>query len=185
MLKVIDSFQELKGQNIILHVGSDLERKNRKLLLHIMHELSGSWEGKLVLAGEPLNADLTNLITALQLTNRVVQIRRPTDLEIVALYSYCEAMVFPSYSEGFGWPIIEAQACGAPVITTNKAPMMPEVGGTAALYADPDNAKTFVDQFMKLQNTEFRKERIRLGYENAKRFNFDRTVHQYLELIKN
>jgi glycosyltransferase involved in cell wall biosynthesis len=185
LLKVLDLFQELKGQNIILHVGSDLERKNRKLLLHMMHELPRSWEGKLVLAGEPLNIDLTNLITKLQLTDRVVQIHRPTDLEIVALYSYCEAMVFPSYSEGFGWPIIEAQACGAPVITTNKAPMMSEVGGIAALYADPDVAKSFVDQLMKLQNLEFRKERILLGYENAKRFNFDHTVNQYLELLKN
>jgi glycosyltransferase involved in cell wall biosynthesis len=92
-------------------------------------------------------------------------------------------MVFPSYSEGFGWPIIEAQACGAPVITSNKAPMMSEVGGEAALYADPDNAFSFAEEFRKLKNEDFREEVIRLGYENAKRFDFEKTMGQYVELI--
>ena len=94
-------------------------------------------------------------------------------------------MIFPSYSEGFGWPIIEAQACGAPVITSNKAPMMTEVGGNAALYADPNDTDSFVNQFQKLKNKEFRAEVIRLGFENAKRFNFDNTINQYINLIKN
>jgi glycosyltransferase involved in cell wall biosynthesis len=84
----------------------------------------------------------------------------------------------------FGWPIIEAQACGAPVITSNKAPMMAEVGGTAALYADPDDASAFANQFRKLYNKEFRKEVIGLGYENTKRFDFSQTMRQYVQLIE-
>jgi glycosyltransferase involved in cell wall biosynthesis len=93
-------------------------------------------------------------------------------------------MIFPSYSEGFGWPIIEAQACGAPVITSNKAPMMTEVGGNAALYADPDDPISFANQFRKLNNEVFRADVIRLGFENAKRFNFENTINQYIELIQ-
>jgi glycosyltransferase involved in cell wall biosynthesis len=181
--ELLNKFGSLRGKAIILHVGSDLERKNRKLLVRMIHELENDWDGLLVLAGAPLNAELLYLIKKLKVTDRILQIHRPTDTEIITLYSMCHAMIFPSYSEGFGWPIIEAQACGAPVITSNKAPMMTEVGGTAALYADPEEPISFVDQFRKLNNKEFREEVIRLGYENAKRFDFENTMLQYVELI--
>ena len=181
--EILYKFETLKNRDIILHVGSGLERKNRKLLIKMIYELQNDWEGLLVLAGEPLNIELLELIEKLKISDKVLQIHHPTDMEIIALYSICQAMVFPSYSEGFGWPIIEAQACGAPVITSNKAPMMTEVGGGAALYADPDNAKSFADQFRKLYNVEFRNKVIRYGFENSKRFNFDNAIHQYIDLI--
>lgn len=182
---VLEKYQALKNRDIILHVGSDLERKNRKLLIYMMAELKRDWDGLLVLAGEPLNTELLELIDKLNISNRIVQIHNPDNNEIIALYSICQAMIFPSYSEGFGWPIIEAQACGAPVITSNKAPMMNEVGGTAALYADPDNPSSFLDQFQKIRNKKFRNEMVIRGYENAKRFDFNNTVNQYVQLIKN
>ncbi|WP_348799909.1 glycosyltransferase family 4 protein [Flavobacterium adhaerens] len=182
---VLDKLEILKNNDFILHIGSDLDRKNRKLLIHMMYELQNYWNGILVLAGEKLNDELLELIKKLKISDRILQIQNPTDKEVIALYSTCHTMIFPSYSEGFGWPIIEAQACGAPVITSNKAPMMDEVGGKAALYADPDNPSSFVNEFLKLIEKEFRDEIIRLGYINTKRFDFDNTVHQYVEFIKN
>lgn len=182
--KVLNNFQLLKNNAFILHVGSDLERKNRKLLIHLIYEIQNDWGGLLVFAGEQLNDELLELIKKLNISNRILQIQNPTDTEIIALYSTCHTMIFPSYSEGFGWPIIEAQACGAPVITSSKAPMMDEVGGIAALYADPDDVLSFVSQFQKLNDIEFRNEIIRLGYLNTKRFDFDKSVRQYVELIK-
>lgn len=183
--EVLANFNFIYNKAFILHIGSDLERKNRKLLVKMIYELQNDWDGLLVLAGEPLNTELVDLIEKLKVSNRILQINHPSDTEIIALYSLCQAMVFPSFSEGFGWPIIEAQACGAPVITSNKAPMMTEVGGKAALYADPDNASSFADQFKRFYNEEFRKEVIRLGFENTKRFDFEYTVSQYVALIKN
>jgi len=183
--QVLNKFQQIKDKEIILHVGSDLERKNRKLLIHMIYELRKHWDGILVLAGETLNAELLGLIKKLNISDRIVHIPNPSNDEIIALYSRCEAMVFPSYSEGFGWPIIEAQACGSPVITSNKAPMMNEVGGNAALYADPDNPKSFANQFLKFKDRKFRNAIIKLGYENVKRFDFDSTINQYVELIEN
>ena len=182
--EVLEKNHLIKDKAIILHIGSDLERKNRKLLVKMIHQLQNDWDGILVFAGAALNADILDLIEYLRVTDRVVQINNPTDTEIIALYSCCHVMVFPSYSEGFGWPIIEAQACGAPVITSNKAPMMSEVGGEAALYANPDDASSFVNQFLKLNNKDFRDEVIRLGYENVKRFDFENTMNQYIEIIK-
>ena len=183
--KVLNKFQVLKDKDIILHVGSDLERKNRKLLINMIYELQEDWDGLLVLAGEALNAELLELIEKLNVSDRILQIHNPTNDEIIALYSMCQSMIFPSYSEGFGWPIIEAQACGAPVITSNKAPMMNEVGGIAALYADPDNPSSFADQFLKFKDPKFRNEIVKLGYENVKRFDFDTTLRQYVQLLKN
>ncbi|MBF4464335.1 glycosyltransferase family 1 protein [Flavobacterium sp. LC2016-12] len=183
--EVLNKFQQLKGKDIILHVGSDLERKNRKLLIYMIYELQKNWDGLLVLAGEALNAQLLELIQKLNVSDRILQIQNPSDKEIIALYSRCQAMIFPSYSEGFGWPIIEAQACGSPVITSNKAPMMDEVGGNAALYADPNDASSFANQFLKFNDIKFRNATITLGYENAKRFDFSNTIRQYVELIEN
>ncbi len=181
--EVLKRLTPLFDKPFILHIGSDLERKNRRLLVKMVYELQNEWDGLLVLAGEPLNSENFELIEKLNLTDRVIHIHYPTDTEIIALYSKCEAMIFPSFSEGFGWPIIEAQACGAPVITSNKAPMMDEVGGKAALYADPDDALSFANEFRKFYNKEFRNEVISLGYRNTKRFNFENTVRQYVELI--
>lgn len=181
--EVLENFKPLFNKAFILHIGSDLERKNRKLLIKMIYELQNDWNGILVLAGEPLNKDLLNLIEKLKVASRILQIKHPTDIEIIALYSSCQAMIFPSFSEGFGWPIIEAQACGAPVITSNKAPMMDEVGGDAALYANPNDAISFANQFRKLNNEGFRNEVIRTGYENTKRFNFENSVRQYVELL--
>ena len=182
---VLNKFEQLKDNTFILHVGSDLERKNRKLLINMIDELKDIWDGKVVFAGEKLNEELLELIQKLNVSDRILQIENPTNKEIVALYSSCEAMVFPSYSEGFGWPIIEAQACGTPVITSNKTPMMTEVGGNAALYANPDNATSFINQFLKLNDEKFKKEVVRLGHENVKRFDFDNTIKKYVELINN
>ncbi len=183
--KLLNKHKQLRNQEFILHVGSSLERKNRILLVKLINELKTEWNGILVLAGDSLSTELVELIDKLKVKDKILQIYRPQQTEIISLYSICQAMIFPSYSEGFGWPIIEAQACGAPVITSNKAPMMTEVGGNAALYADPNDTDSFVNQFQKLKNKEFRAEVIRLGFENAKRFNFDNTINQYINLIKN
>ena len=183
--KLLNNHKQLRNQEFILHVGSSLERKNRILLVKLINELKTEWNGILVLAGDSLSTELLELIDKLKVKDKILQIYRPQHTEIISLYSICQAMIFPSYSEGFGWPIIEAQACGAPVITSNKAPMMTEVGGNAALYADPNDTDSFVNQFQKLKNKEFRAEVIRLGFENAKKFNFDNTINQYINLINN
>jgi glycosyltransferase involved in cell wall biosynthesis len=181
--EVLKKFKLIYDKTFILHIGSDLERKNRKLIIEMIYELHNEWDGLVVFAGASLTTELLDLAERLKVTDRIVQINFPSDKEIIALYTICHAMIFPSYSEGFGWPIIEAQACGAPVITSNKAPMMDEVGGKAALYADPNDASSFANQFRKLNDEGFKNEIIRVGYENAKRFDFNKTMSQYIELI--
>jgi glycosyltransferase involved in cell wall biosynthesis len=169
------------GMPYLLHVGSGLPRKNRKLLIDMLMVLGSRWDGNICFAGEPLEKDLVTYAGTLGLKHRITAVVNPDHSTLVALYNACAAFVFPSLSEGFGWPVIEAQACGAPVIASLLNPL-PEVSGGCALHADPVSPTDFADAFISLQNKRTREELIRKGFENAKRFNVSRMTHAYLDL---
>jgi len=127
------------GEEYLLHVGKDNWYKNRSGVLRITAELRKYprfRNVKLVMAGAPLAGPLRRLAEELQ---GVVACVGPGDEQLRALYSGALALLFPSIEEGFGWPILEAQACGCPVITTARPPMS-EVAGSAAILIDPDDA---------------------------------------------
>lgn len=169
------------NEPFILHVGSSLERKNRKLLLHMAVALEDKWQGKICFAGKGLDAQLLNLVHELNLQDRVISVIRPSHEGLLALYSTCEAFIFPSLSEGFGWPLIEAQACGAPVIASSLEPM-PEVSNNTALHVHPDDAKGFADAFLTLQDEKIRKHIIASGLENIERYNVEKMIDDYIAL---
>ena len=78
---------------------------------------------QLVIAGEALGRNLTRLARELQIENRIVQVVRPDAALIEALYNRAVCLLFPSRYEGFGWPPIEAQACGCPVVASDIPPL--------------------------------------------------------------
>jgi glycosyltransferase involved in cell wall biosynthesis len=166
----------------ILHVGSSLTRKNRKLLLDMVADLGDRWKGRICFAGEALEDTLLEHATRLGLSKRIYSVVRPSHRTLVALYNLCHAFIFPSFSEGFGWPVIEAQACGAPVIASNLAPM-PEISGGAAIHADPLEPKQFAEALLLLQNPAIRNELVIKGNENIKRFETNQIIAAYLKLL--
>lgn len=165
----------------ILHVGSSLARKNRLLLLKMLALLGDKWNGKICFAGQSLDQSLLDAAKSLSLENRIVSAIKPDHSTLVALYSACEAFIFPSFSEGFGWPIIEAQACGAPVIASHLDPL-PEVSGGAALHANPFQPETFVEAFQLLQDKELKLTLIEDGFQNCKRYETNNIINAYLNL---
>jgi glycosyltransferase involved in cell wall biosynthesis len=169
------------GTTFLLHVGSALPRKNRAMLLEMAHQAGEHYQGKICFAGAPMDAALKRRAEALQLTERTVEVIRPSHEVLVALYSQCHAMIFPSFSEGFGWPLIEAQACGAPVIASDRQPM-PEVSGGAALHADPHSPAAFAAGLAELQRPGARDAISRRGLANAKRFGRSEMMQHYLAL---
>lgn len=120
---------------------------------------------------------------------RVLFFRGLHNRTLQAAYSYARAFLFPSLAEGFGWPIVEAQACGCPVITTDEAPMT-EVGGNAAYYlprlqAHDDIAMWAAKAADVLQDvlrltTAQRAALIERGVQSAQRFNADAAIDAYL-----
>lgn len=165
----------------ILHVGSSLERKNRSLLLKMRKSLGNKWEGKVVFAGKPIDDKLQSEINLLGLEDKVVSVVKPNHNKLLALYSSAEAFIFPSLSEGFGWPLIEAQACGTPVIASNLEPM-PEVSDKTALHEDPLDAEAFAEAFLSLNDAEVKSKLIKSGFKNIERFAVDKMIDAYINL---
>lgn len=131
----------LEQAPFLLHVGG-YWYKNRQGVCGIVQVLRQRHpELRLVLVGhleEPAEALLRS---DPDLRSAVLHLPGVSELELRALYSAAEVLLFPSWWEGFGWPVLEALACGCPVITTDRAPMS-EVGGAAAVYVPPCPAET-------------------------------------------
>ncbi len=103
------------------------------------------------------------------------------DEDLPALYSGAEVFVYPSLYEGFGMPIVEAQACGCPVITSNVS-SMPEAAGQAAMLVNPEKPEEIKEAIEKIINDKGkRKKLIKAGLKNAKRFSWQKCARQILE----
>jgi glycosyltransferase involved in cell wall biosynthesis len=154
----------------VLHVGSNLRRKNRECALRAVAEIAPVWPGKIVFAGQAPSEELRELARSLDISDRVVEVDKPDNDLLEALYNGALALVFPSRFEGFGWPIIEAQACGCPVICSDRAPL-PEVAGDAAIMCDADDHATFARAIADLAARPARREAlVARGLRNAARY---------------
>jgi len=167
------------GERYFLHVGGSQWYKNRAGVLRIFARLAEMDEfstTRLVLAGKPLTAELRKTIREERLEDRVIEAVDATNEELQALYGNALALLFPSLEEGFGWPILEAQACGCAVIATNRPPMT-EVAGEAAILidpADPEAAATAIA--MGLLGRE---QLCAAGFKNMERFSGEAIADQY------
>ena len=102
------------------------------------------------------------------------------EADLPLLYKACKMFLFPSLSEGFGMPIIEAMACGAPVITSNVS-CMPEIAGKAALLTDPLNVEEMAVAIQSLSENENHRSQLReAGLVNANRFSWKKTAESLL-----
>ena len=106
------------------------------------------------------------------------------DEELIAFYSSAKAYIFPSLEEGFGIPILEAMAAGAPVISSN-AGSLKEVGGDAALYFNPNNVADMTEKIsMVLSDQKLRNELIEKGYKRYRQFSWKKMVEQTLKIYE-
>jgi glycosyltransferase involved in cell wall biosynthesis len=167
----------------VLHVGSNLRRKNREGVLRIFALCQQRWNGLLVFAGEPLSDALRSLGRQLGVSDRIVEIPDASSELLEALYNCATALLFPSTFEGFGWPIAEAHACGCPVLCTDRAPMT-EVGGTAALMHPVEDEAAFAADLLRLADPLERARWSEKALENAKRFSTSRMIEEYCELYR-
>jgi glycosyltransferase involved in cell wall biosynthesis len=173
--------QLVAGAQFVLHVGSNLRRKNREGVLRIFARCKDNWNGLLVFAGDPLSPSLRSLGQELGIYDRIVEIPNAGSELLEALYNCATALLFPSTFEGFGWPIAEAHACGCPVLCTNREPMT-EVAGTAGLSHTVDDEAGFAADLLRLTNAEERARWSARALENAKRFSAERMVAEYAKL---
>lgn len=167
----------------VLHVGSNLARKNREGVLRIFARCKKNWSGWLVFAGDPLSPSLRSLAGELGVTNRIVEVPN-ADCELLeALYNCATALLFPSTFEGFGWPIAEAHACGCPVLCADREPML-EVAGEAGLLHPVEDEDGFAADLLRLADPAERARWSAKALENAKRFSTARMIDEYSQLYR-
>src|ERR1700682_226625 len=180
--KEIEQFGIRPNQRFILHVGGNSWYKNRLGVLKIFSSLKSRTEGRqltLVMAGQPVTSEMRRFLRQDACARDVVELVNPSNENLRALYSRADLMLFPSLQEGFGWPIIESQACGCPVVTSDREPMI-EVGGDAATYIDPD--KVDLAASVIARNVRRRTQPCEKSLGNAERFSASAMITRYVAL---
>jgi len=177
--------RKLKLPDQYLLFASSLEpRKNIDLLIEAL--AAARTDIPLVLAGWHGWGDKAWLqkIDAAGLRGRVTLTGHVPDPDLAAIYTGATALVYPSFYEGFGLPILEAMACGCPVICSHAA-SMPEAAGDAALYIDPKDKDSLVQAIETLvQDTGLCRELQTRGLDRAAQFSWDRTARRTLEIFR-
>ena len=165
-----------KEQPVVLIIGTAFNKN----IEHSIKALSGV-KCKLTIIGKLSDAHLQLLQEHhINYTNRY---NVPVD-EVVQLYRDCDVLLFASFLEGFGLPILEAQATGRPVITSNCS-SMPEVGGDAAHYVDPYDIASIKEGLQKVLGDEsYYNSLVQKGMVNASRFTRDATVNGYMQVYR-
>lgn len=169
----------------ILHVGSSLPRKNRDGVLRVFALAVKNADLQLVFAGQALNDGLMRLADELAVSSRIVQIIKPDVKVIEALYNRATALIFPSRCEGFGWPSIEAQACGCPVVASD-IPSLRQILGETALLHSVDDETGMAESIIRLAyDHNFRQSVRHSGFENiSARFQTSRMMDEYVALYR-
>lgn len=167
-------------QNYLLSVGIGKEHKNLGFVLRSFRKL---WSEKLldrtwVIAGasgklpEYLRKDAEGW------EDKIKVLPYLTEDELATLYSGAGLLVYPSLYEGFGFPPVEAQACGCPVLSSD-ASVLPEILGGTAFYFDPKNHSEFESELLSLLGSKRRlHSKEKSGIKNSKRFDWKKTAEQ-------
>ena len=171
----------------LLCVGNKKRHKNLGAAVDALARLLPSHpELQLVVAGQPYAGwnDVLARATERGVRTHLLDVPAVSDAVLRVLYGRCAAFLFPSRYEGFGLPVLEAMACGAPVVASNTS-SVPEVAGQAALLFDPgdvDGMTSAVDRL--LTEPAYRATLTRLGRDRASEFSWDRTARQTAEVLQ-
>jgi glycosyltransferase involved in cell wall biosynthesis len=167
----------------LLYVGSEAPRKNLATLLEALSKLKRSGiAARLIKVGDASHpryrAVFLEQISRLGLDESVIIVGEVSDVDLPLLYSSADVFVLPSHVEGFGLPVLEAMACGTPVVCSN-AGALPEVAGDAALLVSPDNVEGLANAIaVVLEDASLREQLVEKGLERSQRFTWTETVER-------
>jgi len=181
-------------EEYILHVGTLQPRKNLLRLIEAWHSfvlrpsssvLRPPSSVALVLAGRPgwLSAPILAKARAVP-AGRIRLLDYVPDEDLAGLYSGARAFVFPSLYEGFGFPVLEAMACGTPVICSNTS-SLPELAGDAALLVDPTDTEALAATVIRvLSEPDRRAALIEKGFEQVKKFSWEKAARETMGVLE-
>ncbi len=184
-------------EEFFLYVGSIIERKNLLTICRAMQLAGAALQAPLVVVGTG-KRHKQQVVTFLQqhgLANRVLFLaeRQPIDAtadikstaNLAALYQMAQALIYPSFFEGFGIPVLEALWSKVPVITSNVS-CMPETGGDGVYYVDPANAGELASAMIAVQNNPaLCSELVEKGWRHAQQFSVDACAASVMAVYQN
>lgn len=182
---VSERFYQLKQRvtnnlgKYVIFIGWRVDYKNFKLTVEA---LKGT-EYKLAIVGAPLNEKEIKYLNSTIGENNYKSYVRISDNELNELYNNAFALAYPSEYEGFGIPVLEAQRAGCPVIAYNGS-SIPEIIGDTSLLLNTATVSEFREKLFSLENLELRHSIIKNGFENAKKYSWDRMGEEYLNLYE-
>jgi glycosyltransferase involved in cell wall biosynthesis len=177
----------------VLHVGNLAARKNIPTLLKAVFRLKKAnfWRNRRIVLvggvspGLPGYAEIRATIEKLGLEQEVVLLGHAPDDDLPAIYNLAEAVVMPTLYEGFGLPVLEAMACGRPVIAS-QCSSLPEVGGDAALLVDPMDSEAWAQALSQVLTDEaLRQSMVERGLRRACAFTWEKTAEATLRVYGN
>ncbi|HAW59524.1 MAG TPA: hypothetical protein DCX03_11040 [Bacteroidales bacterium] len=166
---------------IILHVSNEQPHKNVSSIIEALHTVKNKHkfgDFHLLKAGNPQyiqdNVRHRKMVRDLHLEDKVTFCGYIPETDLVKLYNVSDLFVFPSLHEGFGLPVLEAMACGCPVIASNTT-SLPEVVGNAGVMVNPYSVDELATAIFELLSDKDRSEdQVRLGTEWAKQFTWEK-----------
>jgi len=164
----------------ILYIGRLETKKNIQGLIKAFNLLKEKYQvpHKLVLVGSKEGQEQSS-------NSQIIRTGYVSEQEKWSLLKNADLFILPSFYEGFGMPILEAQAAGCPVITSNIS-SMPEVAGQGAILIEPKNIEQIAQIMYKvIKDSKFKNDLIAKGYQNIKRFSWQKCASQTLQILTN
>jgi glycosyltransferase involved in cell wall biosynthesis len=168
--------------NFILAIGSADPRKNITTLLQayalLPDSLQEQFELTIVWTHHFLASEMAEQVKQLELSHRVKFLMQVSNEDLVLLYNAASLFIFPSLYEGFGLPLLEAMACGTPVVAANNS-SIPEIASDAALFVEAEDAKGMACTMAKvLTDKTVRLDLVKKGHQRAANFSWEKCARQ-------
>lgn len=182
-IKKVKAKYKLEGDYII-YVGTLQPRKNIKRLIEAFAQINS--DKKLVIVGKKgwMYDQIFVVVKKLKLESKIIFTDFVPETDLPPLLSGAELYVLPSLHEGFGIPVVEAQACGTPVIVSNTS-SLPEVVGDSGIKIDPNNTKDIKEGIVKVLNDPTLASSLKeKGLKNALRFSWQKCAQETLKTVE-
>jgi len=182
------ALDNIKKKNQILYVGSINKRKNLIGVIKAFELLNQKDFTFLIVGNFSTNFSMNEndkMILEKAKTNTNIEFKSGiSDEQLVRLYNESKLFVFPSFYEGFGLPVLEAMACGTPVVCSDSS-SLPEVGSDAVVYCAPHNIEDIKEKIeMVLGDEVLQQKMIQKGLERAKEFSWEKSSDEHVKVFK-
>ncbi len=178
-------YTESDAEICLLHVGTNHHRKNVETVFKVIEALVKlNIPVRLWKVGEDFYPEQKQYIQENNLTKYITLVNCPSREDVIKFYNAANILIAPSLYEGFGLTVLEAMACGTPVITANVS-SIPEVAGNAAVLVEPMDVEGITQAVLRIDgDVAFRQDLIDKGFARVREFTWRRTAEQTAEVYE-